>query len=103
MEYTKCKTFGYKVHLHRNGRSDVMADNRADLNALRATHHYLHHHPLTSTYALHCVYQNTYYLVFRRVSVSTDTILREASLIVVTSRHSKYLWSSLTNKCISLF
>ena len=76
--------------LYRNDRRDVTADNRAYLNAIRAANHVLYHHPLTKTCALHCAYQNTYYLVFGRVSFFTDAALKKPSLTVITSQHSKY-------------
>ena len=53
MEHTKCKTFGYNPPTpappHRNDRSDVTADNRAYLDAVRTVHHVLYHHPVTYT------------------------------------------------------
>ena len=91
MEHAKCKHSLTTKCLHRNDRSDVTADNRANLNTVLTAHHVLCHHPLTNTCAVHCVYQITYYLylVTGRVSVSTDSTPRGPSLNGITLQHIK--------------
>jgi len=48
---------------------------------------YFNHHLLTITHPPHCVYQITYHLPLRPVSVSADTIFREIRQTVNISQH----------------
>ena len=63
------------IQLNRYYLSQFVTETATEnLNAEHTVHHVLYHHLLTTSCALHCVYNLTYQLPLLCVSVSTDTI-----------------------------
>jgi hypothetical protein len=105
------RQFKYKIHFIL-----LTCFSTSSLNCTNTPIRY--HHLLTDTCAPHCMYQITYHLPPRRVSLSADTIFREPRLTVDSSQHkmiigncwpiirkvNKCVWSFRTvNKCVWSF